>query len=192
MDFRTVYTSEFPQFDTSDLQRLINACYDEGETGIVCRPFERLLLSEVEDMCNPTFNSKIRMLLLIARTQEGVDVMVGCVKVETDVEPGVGEWGCLAIDKAYQGKGLGKHLVSALETHMRESGMHTAQLELLAPSDGTHLHKERLRGWYGRLGYCLKVPGDKDASSTILAKGSCLGRFVLASDAHFTLFQKAL
>jgi predicted GNAT family N-acyltransferase len=123
------------------------------------------------------------------------DQVVGCVKVfALAEEEGVAEFGCLAVNQENKRSGLGKVLVLAAEEHLKvKLGCSVAQLELLAPSSWKHEHKERLRGWYLRMGYSTLAKGDYDASTTTLPAGSLLGdRFVLATDADFTCYRKEL
>ena len=186
--------------ETDDLERvtgILNAAYQEGETGILVdtpeNPLERATREEVLGFCR---NQQLLVLL--------VDQLVmGCVKVEAPLpsqdDDGddddasavvIGEWGCLALAKESQGKGYGRVLVKAAESHIFQKCA-VCQLELLAPSKWKHQHKERLREWYLRMGYNLRIPNDYDASTMTLPQGSTLGqRFVLATDGDFTSYHK--
>mmetsp|Transcript_33810 Transcript_33810/g.48059 ORF Transcript_33810/g.48059 Transcript_33810/m.48059 type:complete len:215 (+) Transcript_33810:107-751(+) len=172
----------------NQLTQIINDSYRVGETGIIVdtpeNPFERATPEEVADLVT---NNK----LLALSTADGS--AIGCAKIERITDT-VGEWGCFAVHKDYQGKGCGNLLVHEIERYMKHDLEYkTAQLELLAPSNWKHQHKERLRSWYVRMGYTLRVPNDYKASTENLSQGSILGgRFVLATDADFTAYQKRL
>lgn len=169
------------------LTKLINDAYRVGETGILVdtptQPFCRVTLEEV------TYMIQNQQLLVV---YNGENETVGCIKVTRTDQEGVAEWGCLAVSD--QGKGWGRKLVEAAHKHIVDQlECHTAQLELLAPSRWKHEHKERLREWYLRLGYQLKVNNDYQASTVTMPEGSVLAsRFVLATKADFTCYQKKL
>ena len=78
--------------------------------------------------------------------------LLGCVRVR-ELEPGVGEFGMLAVDPDRQGAGIGRALLDFAERHAREGGLTAMRLDLLVPRDGTHPSKVELDGWYGRRGY---------------------------------------
>jgi N-acetylglutamate synthase-like GNAT family acetyltransferase len=167
---------------------IINDAYRIGETGILVdtpeKPFYRATKDEVVKMI------KQRQILTLSMD----DHVVGCVKVfALPEEDGVAEWGCLAVNEENKRSGLGKVLVQAAEEHLKvKLGCSVAQIELLAPSSWKHEHKERLRGWYQRMGYILSKE-DYEASTMRLPGGALLGdRFVLATDADFTCYRKKL
>lgn len=167
---------------------IINDAYRIGETGILLdtpeKPFYRATKEEVAKMIED------RQILTLSKD----DQIIGCVKVFALAdEEGVAEFGCLAVNQENKRSGLGKVLVQAAEAHLKvKLGCSVAQLELLAPSTWKHDHKERLRGWYLRMGYTL-AKEDYEASTTTLPAGSLLGdRFVLATDSDFTCYRKAL
>jgi ribosomal protein S18 acetylase RimI-like enzyme len=94
-----------------DLVALINAAYKVGEAGIFVdtpeQPFERVTMGDV--------HAWIAAKNLLIATDTATGRIVGCVKVEVlSEEPNVGEWGCLAVDSAFAGQGLGSKLVAAV------------------------------------------------------------------------------
>lgn len=48
---------------------------------------------------------------------------------------------------------MGRELVRFAEEFSRERGATTMELRLLVPREGDDAHKQRLHGWYSRLGY---------------------------------------
>ena len=199
------------QDDASAIATILNEAYRVGEKGILVDtaevPLERATVEEVEDM---VAKKKLSLLLSSSPTaatdesqndsmdrnnSDSASTIIGCVKTEipvNDDEPNVGEWGCLALAKEHQSKGYAKQLVRAAEKRIWEHGCTVCQLELLAPTNWKHQHKERLRQWYTRLGYDLQHSNDYDASTMRLPEGSVLGdRFVLATDGDFTCYRKA-
>ena len=170
--------------DRKTLTVLINSAYKVGELGIMTdtqeAPFLRMTEYEVSSLVSSN-------KMLVASSGEH---LVGCVKVDM-LEGDVGEWGCLAVHESWQGKGLGSKLVDAAECHLRLKGCTVLQIELLTPSNWLHKHKERLRTWYLKLGYRLKALDDYRASTVTVSEGTLLlGRFLLATDADFTTYQK--
>ena len=170
----------------SAVTSILNDAYRVGETGILMdtpdKPFNRVTTEEVEQM-----TAKKNILTLSIDGE-----VVGCIKVHV-IEPGVAEWGCLAVSRRFQGQGFGTVLVQAVEKHIQaELNCRVAQLELLAPSSWKHTHKERLRDWYQRMGYSLaKVTYEN--STLRLPQGSLLGdRFVLATNGDLTSYRKNL
>ena len=186
----TVTLATVQNSNVETITTMINDVYRVGEKGILidtgANPFHRVTKDEILDMI-------IQGKMLVLAEDSFKQDIVGCIKMDL-LDDNIGEWGCLAVTVANQSKGYGNALVSAIETHMQEAyGCKMAQLELLAPTHWKHEHKERLRLWYQRMGYEMKVPGDYSASTQTLKEGSILGdRFCLATDADFTTCQKHL
>ena len=70
--------------------------------------------------------------------------LVGCVIVEATGT--VGQFGMLAVDPALQGRGIGRQLIAAAETEVRQAG--AASMEILVVN-----LRDDLLALYGRLGY---------------------------------------
>jgi ribosomal protein S18 acetylase RimI-like enzyme len=68
----------------------------------------------------------------------------GCVYVEPRDERGY--LGMLSVSPAHQGKGLGRKLVTAAETHLAAAGCADVEIEVVSERHG-------LFPWYERLGY---------------------------------------
>jgi ribosomal protein S18 acetylase RimI-like enzyme len=106
----------------------------------------------------------------------------------------IGEWGCLAVAAKHQGRGYGGMLVRAVEDYLTEyKGCTQLQLDLIAPSNWKHIHKERLRAWYTSpsMGYQLQVPNDYDKSTTRFTKGFVFANtFLVETDADMVKYTK--
>jgi GNAT superfamily N-acetyltransferase len=126
----------------ADLADLVNRVYGVAEAGLW------------QDGKSRTSEAQLRELIeageIAAAT--GADGLVGCVRVR-ELEPGVGEFGMLAVDPPRQGAGIGGALLDFAERHARERGATAMRLQLLVPRDGTHPSKIELDRWYGRRGY---------------------------------------
>lgn len=186
----TVTLATIQNTNVETITAIINDAYRVGEEGILMdtkvNPFFRATQDEVLDMI-------VQGKMLVLKDASFNDDIIGCIKMDL-LEDNIGEWGCLAVTAAKQGNGCGNMLVSAIEAHMQQTfGCNVAQLELLAPTNWKHEHKERLRLWYQRMGYETKVPGDYRASTQTFKEGTILGaRFHLSADADFTTYQKHL
>jgi ribosomal protein S18 acetylase RimI-like enzyme len=77
---------------------------------------------------------------------------VGCSYVR-QLDAGTADLGLISTATDYWGSGIGRELVRSAEELMRSRGVMTMQLELLVPKEWVHPEKDRLRGWYIRLGY---------------------------------------
>jgi GNAT superfamily N-acetyltransferase len=80
------------------------------------------------------------------------DRLLGCIRLY-EVEPGVAQFGVLAVDPEQQGAGVGNALIDFVERRARERGATRMRLELLVPLTGSHPGKDRLDRWYTRRGY---------------------------------------
>jgi ribosomal protein S18 acetylase RimI-like enzyme len=172
----------------STLTNLINEAYKDGEAGImVDDKNHRFFRVTEEDVLAAITDAKI---LELRNIDDGN--ILGCIQV-SKVHDNIAEWGCLAVAKEYQGKGLGSKLVWAAEEHIKTIlKCQVAQLQLLAPSDWKHSHKERLREWYLRMGYQL-AKGSYEESTIRLPCHSRLGNFiVMATNVDCTTYHKHL
>ena len=166
---------------------LINEAYKIGEAGIlVDTSTQRFIRVTEDDLIEAITDQKILEL------QHDNGNIIGCIKV-SKIHDDVAEWGCLAVAQEYQGMGYGSVLVRAAEDHIyRNLNCHVAQLDLLAPTHWKHIHKERLRGWYQRMGYHL-AKGSYEESTIRLPCHSKLGDFIImATDVDCTTYQKKL
>lgn len=85
------------------------------------------------------------------------DQVVGTVTVHVQGD-GAGRaasFGMLGVRPSAAGCGLGTALVRAAETHARVAGATSMEIDVLHPVEGTLPAKEKLAGWYPRLGYEL-------------------------------------
>ena len=126
----------------ADLAALVNRVYAVAEAGLW------------QDGKSRTSEAQLRELIEAGEiaVATGDDGPVGCVRVR-ELEPGLGEFGILAVDPPRQGAGIGGALLDFAEQHAREGGATTMRLDLLVPRDGTHPSKVDLDRWYGRRGY---------------------------------------
>jgi GNAT superfamily N-acetyltransferase len=125
---------------------LVNAVYRESEQGLWRGDVPRTTVAEV------TALAKAGELVADLR-DDGRD-LAGVVRVQ-QLDDTTGEFGMLAADPARHGQGIGRDLVRFAEDDSRTRGHTTMQLELLVPRGWQLASKERLHGWYTRLGYRL-------------------------------------
>ena len=90
------------------------------------------------------------------------DELVGCAYVRP-LEPGTADLGLVSAALDQWGTGVGRELVGSAEDLVRSQGVTTMQLELLVPNGWVHPEKERLRGWYTRLGYRVDPVGARSS-----------------------------
>ena len=125
-----------------ELVRLINAAYALGEAGLWLDGATRTGPSEIAEAIGTGG--------MLAATLEGR--LVGCAYVRP-LDAGTADLGPLSAAPDMWGSGVGRELVHSAEELMRSHGVTTMQLELLVPKEWVHAEKDRLRGWYTRLGY---------------------------------------
>ena len=126
------------------LAGLVNDVYATAEAGLWRDGARRTTALELSEL--------IRAGQIAVATRRGR--IVGCVRV-FDVAGGTGELGMLVAAPDERGSGIGSALVAFAEEHSCERGCSAIRLELLVPREWRHPGKERLRTWYGRLGYRL-------------------------------------
>lgn len=124
------------------LSDLINAVYDDAESGMWKRKGTRTTPDQVERL--------LKEKGLILAELDGV--IVGCVNVNL-MNGSVGEFGMLVSDPNLRGKGVGSALVNAAEDWAKQMKCSTMRLELLTPRRWKHPSKEFLKKWYRRIGY---------------------------------------
>jgi GNAT superfamily N-acetyltransferase len=93
------------------LSDLINEVYDDAESGMWKRKGTRTHPAEVERL--------LRARALILAELDGM--LVGSVNVNL-LSDGIGEFGMLAADRRYRGRGIGWALVQHAERWAREAG----------------------------------------------------------------------
>ena len=131
---------------------MINAAYAAGEEGLWEPGTPRVLESEVREMLGAG------ELLLVRRDGE----LAGCVRVHA-LDAGTGELGLLTAARV--DSGVGRELIALAEAWARDNGHTRMRLQLLVPREGTHPFKQRLHGWYARLGY--RVIGREDFAAAV-------------------------
>ena len=157
-----------------NLSDLINAVYDDAESGMWKRQGIRTSPDEVKQLL-------MEQRLILAEID---GVVVGSVKVDL-MGGSIGEFGMLVADVNHRGKGVGSALIKAAEQWAKRMDCATMQLELLTPRRWNHPSKEFLKKWYRKIGYepqsvesFEKLDPDKFAE--------------LATDCDFTVWHKRL
>ena len=156
------------------LSDLVNAVYDDAESGMWKRRGTRTDPAEVERL--------LRARALILAEIDGA--IVGSVSVNL-MSDGFGEFGMLAADPHHRGQGIGSALVDRAESWARDMGRHTMRLELLTPRTWTHPSKEFLKAWYSRIGYAPRATEPLEVLRPELARA-------LATECDFTVWHKSL
>jgi GNAT superfamily N-acetyltransferase len=156
------------------LSDMINAVYDDAESGMWQRQGTRTNPAEVERL--------LRAQALILAEIDGV--LVGSVNVNL-LRDGVGAFGMLVADRNQRGKGIGSALVARAENWARDRACHTMRLELLTPRHWTHPSKEFLKRWYARIGYQPQATGSFEVRHPELVPE-------LATECDFTVWHKSL
>ncbi len=157
-----------------ELVRVINSAYAVGETGLWLEGATRTAPREIVEM--------IRSGGMLAATLEGR--IVGCAYVRP-LDAGTADLGLISVAPDRWGSGVGSELVHLAEELMRARGVTTMQLELLVPKGWLHPDKDRLRGWYTRLGYRVVRPAPVEKVAAHLASQ-------LATPCEFLIFRKSL
>jgi GNAT superfamily N-acetyltransferase len=156
------------------LVRIVNGAYAVGEAGLWLEGTTRTAPDEIAEA--------IRSGGMLVATLEGR--LVGCAYVRP-LDPGTADLGLLATAPERWGGGVGRELVRTAEEMMRSRGVTTMQLELLVPKESVHPEKDRLRGWYTRLGYRVARSAPFEQVAAHLAPG-------LAAPCEFLIFHKPL
>jgi GNAT superfamily N-acetyltransferase len=173
-------TTQFPteaDLEASKINQLavlINAVYDDAESGMWRRLGTRTTPGEVERL--------LRNQALILAELDGK--LVGAVNVNL-MNGGIGEFGMLVADPKHRGKGIGSALVARAEQWARDMACHTMRLELLTPRNWTHPSKEFLKQWYSRIGYTPQTTEPFEILHPELIPE-------LATECDFTVWHKSL
>jgi GNAT superfamily N-acetyltransferase len=157
-----------------ELVRVINEAYAVGEAGLWLDGTTRTGAGEIADA--------IRAGGVLAATLEGR--LVGCAYVRP-LDAGTADLGLVATAPDQWGSGIGRELVRSAEELVRSHGVTTMQLELLVPEGWVHPEKERLHGWYSRLGYRVVRSAPFEQVAAHLASQ-------LAAPCEFLIFRKRL
>lgn len=123
------------------LTNLVNEAYEEAERGLWRPGVFRVTPEETGRVL-----SRSELAATSADGQWSGTVQTRMLDADT------GWFGALAVRGNFGGQGLGSQLVSFAESHARDGGAQTMQLELLTPHD-RHPHIEWLTRWYQSLGY---------------------------------------
>ncbi|RFU74663.1 acetyltransferase gnat family domain-containing [Trichoderma arundinaceum] len=161
---------EFPPIATADdlaeisaITSLVNLVYVEAEAGIWNNGFLRTSDAEVAN-----FIRKGQLALAYIASppppSEGKGALqkgqlVGCVYVKK-ISDSMCTLGMLALDKTYQGLGLGREIFKFVEVYCLSLGCDTLGLDILMPTTYAHPLKTRMQAWYERLGFKLVKLGD--------------------------------
>lgn len=158
-----------------ELAGIINAAYAIGEAGLWIEGTTRIRPDEIADA--------IRSGGMLVATLEGRPT--GCAYVRP-LEPGTADLGLISTAPDRWGGGVGSDLVCSAEELVRTQGVTTMQLEVLVPKEGVHPQKERLCGWYTKLGYRVvrPAPFEEVVSEHLVSR--------LAVPCEFLIFQKRL
>jgi GNAT superfamily N-acetyltransferase len=157
-----------------EVARVINEAYAVGEAGLWLDGAIRTDPGEVAEL--------IRSGGMVAATVE--DRLVGCAYVRP-LDAGAADLGLISVAPDQWGNGVGRELVRSAEELMRSRGVTTMQLELLVPKGWVHRNKERLHGWYTRLGYRVVRSAPFEQVAAHLAPQ-------LATPCEFLIFRKPL
>ncbi|KAF4119942.1 Ribosomal protein S18 acetylase RimI [Geosmithia morbida] len=160
----------------STLADTVNAVYAEAENGIFITGYKRTSPSEIIDL--------IRHGQLAVMSLDTSQKIAGCIFVKR-LSLTHGEFGMMAIDSIYRGRGFGKQLVTFAEAHCRGQGCTTMRAELLVPTTFVHPFKERLEAWYLRMGYMIVKLGQFDQEYPALAP-------LLTGPAEYRILEKVL
>jgi GNAT superfamily N-acetyltransferase len=153
---------------------VVNQAYAIGEAGLWLDGTTRITAAEIAEA--------IRGSGMLAAAVEGR--IVGCAYVRP-LDAGTADLGLISVSPDQWGGGIGGELVRSAEGLMRSRGVKTMQLELLVPKGWVHPEKERLRGWYTRLGYRVARTAPFEQVAAHLASR-------LATPCEFLIFRKAL
>ena len=138
------------------LVEIVNAVYAETEGDLMVDNYER---TNAEEIGGYVAAGELVKASLPGVTDLSPSSIVGCIRVQrqSDTHGGLG---AMAIVPEHRGGGSGRDMVRFAEAHCRSQGLKVMQLELLFPKEFEHPFKQRLAGWYGRMGYELVRLGD--------------------------------
>jgi GNAT superfamily N-acetyltransferase len=157
-----------------ELANLINAAYAIGEAGLWREGWTRTSPVGVADA--------VRGGGMLVATLDGRIVGCGCVRA---LDGRTADLGFVAAAPDQWGGGVGREIVRSAEELLRSRRLTTMQLDLLVPREWVHPEKDRLRGWYTRLGYRIVRTAPFEEMTEHEAS-------LLATPCEFLVFQKAL
>ncbi|KAG6006086.1 hypothetical protein E4U21_007383 [Claviceps maximensis] len=178
----------------TSLARIVNDAYGEAEADIFLAAYRRTdeaeIVKLIQDGClaiaylpadeNPTSHAAKSTSL----SKDPCVKPVGCVFIK-QLTAQLGNFGMLALDFQYRGRGLGRAMIGFAENHCRDKGCTAMQMELLVPTTFAHAVKLRMQDWYQRQGYRVIKLGSFDQDYPSLA--TCL-----ATPVDYKVFEKAL
>ncbi|KAK3303036.1 uncharacterized protein B0T15DRAFT_262035 [Chaetomium strumarium] len=147
------------------LTDLINAVYTETEEGLFAPSYRRTSRDEVRQLLKRR-ELALAFLLPVSLASpcrcdppeaeapvSDAETVIGCIRI-VSLSPTHGDFGMLACDAAYRGRGAGRALVEFAEEHCRVAlGKTAMQCELLVSRAFDHPFKARNQAWYERMGY---------------------------------------
>ncbi|KAL7932428.1 acyl-CoA N-acyltransferase [Trichoderma chlorosporum] len=174
--------------EISAITELVNLVYIEAEAGIWNNGFVRTSDAEVADFIR---KGQLALAYLAASplpSKKGGSLpkgqLVGCVYIK-QVSDSMCTLGMLALDKTYQGLGLGREIFRFIEDHCRSLGCTTLGLDILVPTTYAHPLKTRMEAWYIRLGFEKVKLGDFAEDYPALAP-------LLSGPTEYRVFEKKL
>lgn len=124
-----------------ELIGIINPAFVVGEYDMWKGEVERTTAEELK------FMIKANEIIIAFKGNE----IIGTGRVV--IHNSIGDLGMLACKLEYRGKGAGRLMLQFFEDYCTNKGCSHAQVEVLYPSDGLHIGKNRLIKWYEKSGY---------------------------------------
>lgn len=176
----------FPQSDTFNTDKihklcdLVNRAYFLTDSVLIDPKIPRTNFDSLLSMI-------IKQELIVAELNECV---VGCVNVKKITDNTI-FFSLLVAHPEYRKQGIGKQLVTKVESWAKKSGCEYVCLELLSPKTWVHEHKEFLKKWYTRLGYRKQDSVPKDVDKTLCPSRLYFSQYLL-TPCDFFFFSKKL
>ncbi|KAL7814766.1 acyl-CoA N-acyltransferase [Trichoderma gracile] len=136
--------------ETSAITKLVNRVFIEGEAGIWNNGYVRTSDAEVADLIRKRQLAVAHLASPATAPDKGE--LVGCVCVKR-ISDSLCTLSMLALDKAYQGLGLGREMFQFVEDYCLSLGCTTLGLDILVPTSYDHPLKTRMQAWYQRRGF---------------------------------------
>ncbi|KAL6870264.1 acyl-CoA N-acyltransferase [Trichoderma novae-zelandiae] len=145
--------------EISAITKLVNLVFIEAEAGIWNNGFVRISDAEVAELIR---KGQLALAYLAspalasgkppAERLVGKGQLVGCVCIKR-ISDSICTLSMLALDKTYQGLGLGREIFQFVEDYCLSLGCTTLGLDILVPTSYDHPLKTRMQAWYKRLGF---------------------------------------